>query len=202
LERFGTYYTVDELFEIVKRDEQYYSTSGGGVSIGGGEPTLQPRFLRAFLKKCRENYIHTAVDTCGYTINDEALKALEEADLLLFDIKGVEDRQHLINTGVSNQKILANLRHLGAMGKPIIIRMPIIPGHTYSEENIIAAAELLSGIKSIERIDLMAYHEYGTVKYNQLGREYKLQAETPGEDVMNQIKKTLEGYGLKVQLGG
>ncbi len=202
LDCFGKYYTVDELFDIVKRDEQYYSTSGGGVTVGGGEPTLQYRFVRAFLKKCRENYIHTALDTCGYTINDEALKALEEADLLLFDIKDIELGQHLIDTSVSNEIILRNLKHLSDMGKPIIIRFPIIPGHTDFEENIVATARLLSGLKSIERIDLMAYHEYGTVKYGQLGKEYKLDVETPGEEQMNQIKETLESYGLKVQLGG
>lgn len=202
LDSFGKYYTVDELFDIVKRDEQYYSASGGGVTIGGGEPTLQYRFVRAFLKKCRENYIHTALDTCGYTINDEALKAMEEADLLLFDIKGIELGQHLIDTSVSNEIILRNLKHLSEIGKPIIIRLPIIPGHTDSEENIIATARLLSGLKSIERIDLMAYHEYGTVKYGQLGKEYKLDVEPPGEEQMNWIKETLESYGLKVQLGG
>jgi pyruvate formate lyase activating enzyme len=202
LDYFGKYYSVDELFDIVKKDEQYYRASGGGVTIGGGEPTFQPIFTHSFLNKCRENYIHTALDTCGYTLNSEGLKILEEADLLLFDIKGIEPVAHLKNTGVSNDIILANLKHLNAMGKPIIIRVPVIPGHTDSAQNIKATAELLSGLKSVERVDLLAYHEYGTIKYQQLGREYKLHIQPLTDERLNEIKDTFERHSLNVQLGG
>jgi glycyl-radical enzyme activating protein len=202
LDRFGVYYTVDELFDVVKRDELYYSSSGGGVTIGGGEPSLQPGFVRAFLRRCRENYIHAALDTCGYTTDEEGLGVLEEADLLLFDIKGLDADQHFIDTAVSNQVSLNNLRHLSGMGKPIIIRFPIVPGRTDSEENITGVGRLLSTLAGIQRVDLIAYHEYGTGKYRQLGKEYRLEAERPTEEHMNEIKETLENYGLNVQLGG
>ncbi len=102
LDCFGTYYTVDQLFDEAKKDERFYSASGGGVTIGGGEPTLQPTFLRRFLKKCKDRYIHTAIDTCLYTMTEEGLKALEEADLLLCDIKGIDPEEHRMNTGVRN----------------------------------------------------------------------------------------------------
>jgi len=199
---FGKYYTVDELYAIVEKDRAYYRSSGGGVTIGGGEPTFQPKFVRAFLKKCRENYIHTALDTCGYTVNDEGLKALEETDLLLFDLKGLALNDHLRNTSVSNEKILANLKHLNKMGKDIIIRLPIIPGHTDSAKNLKDTARLLAGLKSVERVDLLAYHQYGTIKYKELGREYKVKLNTPDAKRMDGIKALFEGYGLKVQLGG
>jgi len=199
---FGKYSTVDELFAIVEKDKAYYRSSGGGVTLGGGEPTFQPRFTRAFLKKCRENYLHAALDTCGYTVNSEGVKALEEADLLLFDLKGLAPEVHLRNTGASNERIISNLRHLNEMGKDIIIRLPIIPGHTDSAENLKATAGFLSRLKSVERVDLLAYHEYGTIKYRELGREYALHLTTPGAERMDEIKTIFERQGLKVQLGG
>jgi glycyl-radical enzyme activating protein len=202
LDRFGLSYTVDELFELVRKDERYYGDSGGGVTVGGGEPTVQAAFVRAFLRKCHEHYLHVALDTCGYTTSEDGVRALEEADLLLFDIKGLDAAQHFVDTAVYNDVILQNLRRLSHMGKPIIIRFPVIPGHTDSDENIDAVGELLSGLRSVQRVDLMAYHQYGTVKYGQLGKEYRLEAERPMDQFMEAVKERLESYGLKVQLGG
>lgn len=201
LDYFGRYITVDELFDIVKKDEPFYRASGGGVTIGGGEPTFQPLFTQALLRKCRDNYIHTAIDTCGYTLTGKGLTVLEEADLLLYDLKGMEPGEHLRNTAVSNEPILENLKRLDAMGKPIIIRIPIIPGYNTSAQNS-NAAEFLSGLKSVARVDLLAYHKYGEVKYGQLGRSYKLNIQPPSQEQMDDIKHTFEQYGLKVQLGG
>ncbi len=202
LDLFGKYMTVNELFDIVKKDEQYYRATGGGVTIGGGEPTFQPLFTHALLRKCKENYIHTAIDTCGYTTTDEGLQILEEADLLLYDLKGIEPKGHRANTGVSNEIILGNLKRLDAMGKPIIIRLPLVPGYNDSDENIEASAELLSKLKSVERVDIMAYHEYGTVKYGQLGRIFNLYADKPTQEYLDDVKDFFEHSGLKVQLGG
>lgn len=202
LESFGVYHTVDELFDLVKKDERYYSDSGGGVTIGGGEPTLQPAFVRAFLRKCRDHCIHTALDTCGYTTSEEGVRALEEADLLLYDIKGFDPAQHFVDTAVYNDVMLDNLRHMNEIGKPVIIRFPIVPGHTDSDEQVDAVARFLSGLRVIQRVDLMAYHQYGIVKYDQLGKEYPLEVERPSDERMEEIKARLEGYGLRVQLGG
>ena len=200
---FGREISVDELFDRVRKDEQFYRTSGGGVTIGGGEPTFQPHFTYALLKKCKENYIHTAVDTCGYTVNNEEFKILAEADLLLFDLKGIDQNDHLKNTGVSNQTILENLKRLDDMRKPIIIRVPIVPGYTDSPENIESTALLLAGLKSLERVDLIGYHEFGVIKYVQLGKDYKLQNVHPlTEERLNEISQVFKGYGLDVQLGG
>jgi pyruvate formate lyase activating enzyme len=202
LDYFGNYISIDELFDIVKKDEQFYNASGGGVTIGGGEPTFQPIFTYELLKKCKENYIHTAVDTCGYTLTSEGLKVLEAADLLLYDLKGMDPEEHLKNTGVSNEQILENLKRLDAMRKPIIIRVPIVPGYTDSKENIRATAEFLSRLTCVERVDLLTYHEYGRVKYEQLGRKYKLQIPQPSEEQLNDMKITFARHGLQVQLGG
>ena len=202
LDLFYCYITVDELFDIVKKDEQYYRSSGGGVTIGGGDPSFQPLFTLAFLRKCQENYIHTAVDTCGYTQSAEAFRVLEEADLLLYDIKGMDLNEHLYNTGVSNKVILSNLERLDARRKPSIIRLPIIPGYNDSSKSIKATAEFLARLKCVERVDILAYHEYGKIKYEQLGKEYKLHVQSPADERISEIKAILERYGLKVQIGG
>ncbi len=202
LEFFGQYMTVDEVFNIVRKDEQFYSMSGGGVTIGGGEPTFQSIFTYALVKKCKENYIHVALDTCGYTVNKEGFKCLEEADLLLFDIKGMNPEEHFRNTGVDNEIILGNLKKLADMGKPIIIRMPLIPGYNDSLQNIKDTAELLSGMKSVERVDLLPYHLFGTIKYEQLGKEYQLNVQPPPQEYIKSIKSIFEYHGIETQIGG
>ena len=202
LDCFGKYYTVDELFDVVKKDEQFYRSSGGGVTIGGGEATWQPEFTLQFIRKCKENYIHTALDTCGYITSADGIKALEEADLLLFDIKGMDPAEHLKHTGVSNEVILENLKRASAMGKPIIIRAPIIPGYTDSDQNLRATAEFLATLKSVIRVDLMPVHEYGKTKYEQLGKEYQLNVQPIPQERQDEIKALFERYGLITQIGG
>jgi pyruvate formate lyase activating enzyme len=202
LDWFGRYYTVDELFDEVKKDEKFYSASGGGVTVGGGEPTLQPVFLRRFLKKCRDGYIHTALDTCLHTTTEEGVKALEEADLLLCDIKCLDPEEHLKDTGRTNEVILRNLRHLSAMAKPMIIRVPLIPGHTDSPENLQAVIDLVCSLQSVERVDLLPVHEYGRVKYDQLGKEYRLIAQPIPQERQQDIKARFEECGLPTQIGG
>ncbi|MBP2649217.1 MAG: pyruvate formate lyase-activating protein [Firmicutes bacterium] len=202
MDKFGELYTVDELFDVLKKDEQFYRSSGGGVTIGGGEATCYPEFVLALIKKCKENYIHTAVDTCGYVTSPLGIKVLEEADLLLYDIKGIDPVAHKEHTGVSNQPILENIKRLDAIGKPMFIRVPVIPGYTDSEETLEAIASLLGSLKSVERVDIMAVHEFGKVKYEQLGMEYKLNVQAIPPERQEKIKAMFEAHGLKTQLGG
>jgi pyruvate formate lyase activating enzyme len=203
LDRWGKYYTVEELFNLIKKDEVYYRSSGGGVTIGGGEPTLQTEFTSALLNKLKKHYIHTALDTCGYTPGTEAFKLMEEADLLLYDVKGMDSGDHLRNTGVSNETIIRNLRNLDDFGKSIIIRLPLVPGLTESDANIKQTAIFLSGLKHVERIDLLPYHEYGRIKYDQLGRKYDLKLSTLSQERLKEIKSVFERYTVvSVQIGG
>jgi pyruvate formate lyase activating enzyme len=199
---FGKYVSVEEVFRAVKKDEQYYRRSGGGVTIGGGEPTYQPSFTYSLMKTGQEHGLHTAVDTCGYTLNDEGLRILEEADLLLYDIKHMDPEAHFKNTGAKNNPVLANLERLSVLGKAIIIRMPVVPGYNDSMENIRATAVFLSKMKTIERVDLLSYHKYGIVKYVELGKLYKLDVKPPTEEYMDAIRRTLESFGLRTQIGG
>ena len=147
--------------------------------------------------------IHAAVDTCGYAKNDNEFQVLAEADLLLFDIKGMDSKAHIRNTGFSNEIIHKNISKLNEMGKPIIVRVPVIPGFTDSEDNLSSTAEMLSRLRNVERIDLMAFHHYGEVKYNQLEMPYKMTSIlSPGKEKMEEIAALFKNRGLSVQLGG
>ena len=113
---FGKYYSVKEIFDCIARDERYFG-SDGGLTIGGGEATYFPDFTLELIRMCHDNYIHVALDTCGFIETENGRKCLEEADLVLFDLKGMDDAQHRINTGVSNQLIHKNLRYRDSLGK-------------------------------------------------------------------------------------
>jgi pyruvate formate lyase activating enzyme len=202
LDQFGKWYTVDELFRIVRSDLPFYRASNGGVTIGGGEASMQAEFTRAFIRKCRENRIHTALDTCGYTPTPESFACMEEADLLLFDIKGLDPAAHLANTGVSNDMILANFKRMDEIGKPMIVRFPLIHGYTETDESVERIADLIAGMRHVERVDLIAHHEYGKNKYPQLGMEYTMASPEYTDEQLLRIKQEFSRRGIKVQLGG
>lgn len=199
---YGKYYTVDEMFNIIKKDEQFYRSTGGGVTIGGGEATWYPDFTLNLIRKCKENYINAAVDTCGYVTSEKGLKALEEADLLLFDFKIFDEEEHIKYTGVSNKIIKENLTKLAEIGQHIIIRVPVIPGYSDSNENLNSIAEFLSKLKSIERVDILPVHEYGKAKYPEIGMEYKLNVNPISMERQKEIVDLFKGYGLNAQIGG
>ena len=196
LETFGTYYTVNELYDIIRRDASYYKSSGGG------EASMHTDFTLALIRKCKQNFIHVAVDTCGYTVNDTAFQVLSEADLLLYDIKGMDPEAHIRDTGVSNELILSNLRRLDKLNIPIIIRMPLIPGHNDSDEAIEKAAEFMSALKNLDRVDLMNYHTFGVTKYAQIGKDYELELSPLSQERLEEIQAILARYSIKSQIGG
>ncbi|MBN1461874.1 MAG: glycyl-radical enzyme activating protein [Armatimonadetes bacterium] len=202
LDWFGRYYTVEEVYENAMRDADYYRSSGGGVTLGGGEATVQSAFALALMRKLQSDGIHVAIDTCGYTLTKEAFQVLTEADLLLYDIKGLNPERHRRDTGVSNRVIVENLRKLGDMRKPIIIRLPLIPGHTTDEQTLKAEAEFIASIPSVERVDLIPYHNYSTAKYEQLGRVYPLTEPLLSEEEVESIRQLFALRDLPVQVGG
>lgn len=202
LDLFAKPYTVDELFRVVNKDRDHYLKSGGGVTIGGGEATMQAEFTYAFMKKCQENGIQVGIDTCGYTTTELGFRCLAEADLLLYDLKHMDSEVHQKLTGVPNETIISNLIKLNELRKRIIIRIPLIPGYNDSQENLHASAKFLSGLRSVERLDLIGYHNYSKRKYEQLGKEYLLTIPAADESYVEKIKELFEHYGLNVQIGG
>ncbi len=204
IEIYGKPYTVDEIFEEIKRDERNYDATGGGVTIGGGECTMHGEFTLALVRKCKEHYIQTALDTCGYITNEAGLQAFDEADYVLFDIKGFDPVRHKENTGVDNELILKNLKRRNDLGKPVIIRYPLIPGYNDSVEELDNVAELLSHYPVIERIDVIPFHDYSRVKYEELGMDYPVECVatilTPEEE--EEILLHFKKYGMRAQIGG
>jgi pyruvate formate lyase activating enzyme len=199
---FGKWYTVEELCRVVRSDIPFYNASNGGVTIGGGEASMQSAFTLAFIRKLKENRIHTALDTCGYTPTPESYRCLEEADLLLYDLKGLDLGVHLRGTGVSNEMILSNFKKMDEAEKPMIVRIPLIHGYTETVESVAAMADLIAGMKHVERVDLIAHHEFGKVKYQQLGMTYTIHSPEYTDDQLDGIKEVFAARGIEVQLGG
>ena len=194
--------TTEELLAEVLKDEPFYRSSGGGVTVGGGEPIMQFEFTREFLKRCKENSLHTAIETCGY-VRWEHLKAvLENVDLVYYDIKHMDPVKHQELTGVSNGLILGNAGRLFSTNKAqVIVRVPIIPDCNDSEENVKATARFVakSGGKMME---LLPYHRFGISKYSQLDREYELkEIQRPTEKHTQRLRSIVKSLGIKEVTG-
>jgi pyruvate formate lyase activating enzyme len=173
---YGRDISLEELFKEVQSDAIFYSNSGGGVTVSGGEPLLQADFIEALFGKCREANITTAMETCG-NINPETLRRiLRRVDFLFFDLKAANEQKHLELTSKSNRLILDNARIVAKSAVPVQFRMPLIPGLNDSVDNIKAMSELLLslGTDGARSIELMPYHRLGMGKYDALDREYPL----------------------------
>jgi pyruvate formate lyase activating enzyme len=167
-----TGYSLDpkELLAIVLKDLAFYRNSGGGVTFTGGEPLSQPDFLLESLRLCKEAGIHTAIETCGYGRRSDLEKIAPYTDLFLFDIKIINPDIHLRHTGQSNDIIIRNLDYLAKEHKHIILRFPLIPGITDTEENIGEIIGLMKKL-NLEEIQLEPYHTLGESKYEEFGIE-------------------------------
>ena len=203
LELIGNDITVEELFQEVKKDNPFYRRSNGGVTIGGGEPTMQHEFVTEFLKKCEQQYIHTAMETCGYVKWEYLKELLNYLDIVYFDIKHMDPLLHKELTGLSNELILENVRRTSAL-RTMIIRIPVVPGYNDSDANILATARFAAEIgENLKRIELLPYHQFGTQTYSQLGREYRLKdVEPPSDSHMKRLRGIVGSCGVSVQIGG
>ena len=200
----GRYMTVDEVMEVVERDRLFYSTSKGGVTFSGGEPTLQSEFLISALKEAHSRGLHTAIETCAHTSSEIFAAVIEHTDLILTDIKHMDPARHKELTGVSNEQILKNLKMAADKGKTLRIRVPLIPGCNDSPENISATAAFVGSLGSaVEGLDILPYHRLGEPKWAQLDREYPLHGVVPlkREDVFY-MKELAERSVHNVTIGG
>ncbi len=182
LQMVGEDKTADELLDVILRDKRYYARSGGGVTFSGGEPLTQPEFLLEIGEKCRRAGIHVTIETCGCGSYAEFAPALEYVDLVFFDLKAADPERHRELTGASNAGLLKNLEAMDKLGKEIIIRIPLIPGCTDDEDNLIALAEIIKPLASVKQVELMPYHALGESKYAMLGRTYELKGVRPHPD--------------------
>lgn len=167
----GKEYTVDEVFAEIIKDKAYYDNSGGGVTFSGGECMLQIDFLTEILKKCKENDIHTAVDTAGYIPFEHFQKILPYTDLFLYDIKIFDSEKHKKYVGVGNELILENLKRLFREKAKIIIRIPVIADINDSIEEMQQIKEFIKLSGDPQKIELLPYHAMGEGKHSAIGKE-------------------------------
>ncbi len=194
----GEYLSIEHVLNEIKRDALFYRNSGGGVTLSGGEPLQQPLFSLNLLKECKERGFHTVLDTSGYAEWDTLKEIVSFVDLVLYDIKCFDSKNHLKLTGVPNEKILQNLRSLvSETDTSVIARIPVIPGYNDSEENITNTAEFLKDI-GLGEVNLLPYHKLGIGKYKVVGKRYQSEKiEPPGEEHLNQLKGLVESCGLR-----
>lgn len=181
LQIFGLEWSVTALLHEVEKDRAYYEKSGGGVTISGGEPTMQIDFVIKFLQRCKEKGLMTAFDTCGYTSLRNLERILPFVDLFLYDLKEIDSVKHKTFTSVPNESILQNCvwlaQKLSDDGKELWIRTPIIPQYTATEENVRGIAKfIVDELKNkIERWDLLTFNNLATDKYQRMDIQWALQ---------------------------
>jgi pyruvate formate lyase activating enzyme len=176
LEIIGRTWTPERLLVEVQKDAIFFETSGGGVTLSGGEPMVQGGFVAAFSRLCKQAELHVALDTCGCVSWQSYESVLPAVDLVLYDLKVYDADCHWASTGAENRTILENARRISARGKPMWIRTPMIPGHTASEENVVALGRFIAEeLPTVMRWDLLAYTNLGQPKYHRLDRAYALE---------------------------
>ena len=207
----GHWMTVPEVLDEVEKDRLFWDESGGGLTISGGEPLLQPDFLEALLEACRARHIHTAVETCGYAKRDLLLRLVSKTDLFLFDLKLLDSEKHRANTGRGNESILANLSALAHDGRDVIVRYPVIPEVNGDAKNVEQMITLLRSL-GLGRIHLLPFHLTGEAKYRRLRLPNLLAA--PGREIENdgsltsvvelveRIAQEFRRHGFEVRVGG
>jgi pyruvate formate lyase activating enzyme len=155
---------------------------GGGITVSGGEPLMQPAFTRAILEKAKQSGLHTALDTSGFLGEHADDGLIAATDLVLLDIKSGLADTHRSVTGVAIDPILRFAERLQSINKPLWIRFVLVPGLTDSEANLKATAEIISKFENCQRLEILPFHQYGKTKYAELGIEYQLQETRPAED--------------------
>ena len=171
-ETVGQEIAAEEVVQEVLKDRVFYETSGGGVTISGGEPLFQPEFTGEILRQCKEKGIHTAIETSGFAAAKALRQVIPYCDLVLFDIKETDAGRHVQFTGVELGPILRSLRQINDYGVPFIIRLPIIPGFNDREEHLSAVKSLGERLSCCRGMEIMPYHRLGEYKYELLGRNY------------------------------
>jgi pyruvate formate lyase activating enzyme len=193
--------TVDEVFDVVKRDIDFYEDSGGGVTLSGGEVLLQPEFALALLRRFKEAGLHTCVDTAGEGDIEGLKRLFPYVDLFYFDIKHMDPKIHRAQAGRSNEIILKSFEEVARSDIPLVVRVPVVPGFNDTSDAISDIAELVAVHAPRATVHLLPYHRYGQQKYDMLGLDYELAAaETPSKEFMRAACNIVEARGLRCEI--
>ena len=200
LEVVGRSVTVEQVIGEVLRDKPFYETSGGGMTLSGGEPLLQVNFAEALLKAGNEAGLHCVVETCGYSPWKRYERILPQLDMVIFDLKETDPDRHAEYTGVGNELILANLRKLHQAGVRILLRVPIVPGLNDRLEHFKAIAEIAANLPDLLGVEIMPYHRLGLSKIQRFGLtdppRHLRETETPDTATVDDWIQTLTGLGV------
>jgi pyruvate formate lyase activating enzyme len=204
--------TDDEVVAEVLRDRVFYETSGGGVTLSGGEPALQPDFSRGILAKCKAEGLHTAIETCGNVPWGHIETLLPFTDLVMMDLKHVDTKKHRAATGAGNERILANARQLAQTRKPLVFRTPVVPGVNDTPAEIEAIAAFVRELVALRALasngngpaeiswELLPFHRLAADKYRSLGLDYRAQSlNPPPKDQMAALAEAARSAGVTVR---
>lgn len=193
---WGGEMTADEVMSIILRDKEYYRKSGGGVTISGGDPLVQSDFVAEIFKRCKQENIHTCLESTFYAQWSVIEKVLPYSDMLITDIKHMDSGEHKRHTGVANELILNNLARISETGKQIVVRIPVIPGVNDDTGNISATADFILERMGnrIQKLQLLGFMRLGEEKYASLGAEYSMKNTDFDRDEFNKHLKKLAGY--------
>ncbi len=195
--------TVEEIMPELLADMPYYRRSGGGITLSGGECLAQHEFARDLLKACKDNGLHTAIESTANVPYEHIEQVLPYLDLFLMDVKLMDGAKHKEYTGADNALILENAKKLARSGVELVIRTPVVPGVNDTREEIGAIARFAASLGTVKKHHLLPYHRLGQDKYGGLGRSYALKGvEPPSRERMEFLKACAEESGLTVQIGG
>lgn len=195
----GREMTVDEVFDVVTEDVAFYESSGGGVTLSGGECLLQADFCVGLLRKLKERGINCNVDTCGYVDKSAIDKVAPYTDVFLYDIKHIDSSLHKRYTGVPNERIIENLRYISSLGKDVEVRIPLIPNINDDDATLEKIASLLSEIETVKKVKILPYNNLAVSKYENIGKKNTMPDEVPQScERLEEIAEILRKHNLNV----
>ncbi len=200
----GRIYNVTDLVTELVRDTLFFESSGGGVTLSGGEPLMQCDFLAELLPILKRHGIHVALDTCGYAAEKDFHRIVNLVDLVLFDVKHLDDERHKALTGVSNRLILRNLNWLRQSGKVYCLRYPVVPSYNNDEMNLLLMEQLLVDHQGrAEALHLIPFHGMAHAKYQRMGIPWKMHGGiVVDESQLSVLQKRFSSFGIPVIIGG
>ncbi|OOB80016.1 MAG: pyruvate formate-lyase 1-activating enzyme [Epulopiscium sp. Nele67-Bin001] len=190
---------TNKLIKEIVKYKPYMNSSGGGITISGGEPLLQADFVADLFQKCKAEGIHTCIDTSGFVKLDKAAKVLDYTDLVLLDVKSFNPQVYKNVTGVELAPTLEFERILAERNIPVWLRYVLVPNLTDNLDDIEALAKYLTTLSNVERIDVLPFHKMGEFKWSELGYEYKLtDTQEPSAELVNTAKSIFHKYNLPI----
>lgn len=198
--RLVTLMDAEDVLKQIHKHRLFYSYSGGGITFSGGEATSQPEFLDYLSEQIYDMGYSMDIETCGLFDWDRVAHILARMDLIFMDLKMMDPDKHLKYTGVSNEKILQNIKNLALLNGPeIVIRIPVIGGVNDDDENIRASAAFVHEHLPQARMELLPYHRYGAIKYEALGISYDHpEFHTPAKTEMERLRQIVREQGIEV----